>query len=426
MTRRHRVRGSVLLALAVGCAHRARGGADAVAPAAVYLVIVDGLGADAATAERMPRLADAVRDGGSWLVATAAMPTRTNPNHASLLTGAQPAAHGITGNWYWTGIAERELGEPALLEVETLFTAIERQRPALTTVAAFAKAKLRHLFGAAPGRQTGPDVSWRPAEDDIYAARDEETMAGFRSLVQAHEPAFAVVALADVDGAGHRDGPGTASYWAAVGNADRLIGTLLDDLEAAGRWNRSVVLVTADHGFMALRAAPGDQIASAALAAGGAHVVADGGIAHVYAGAAGSLEGTIAAARRHAGIAAVYARLPRADVPGVPADWHVDHPRMGDLLLVARPGFTFVGGPQDPTRRFRGNHGGPGERRIPLVVVGGHPALSRAPSGARPSVADIAPTIARLLGLAPPRRLDGAPLAPAEGGHVLDELLGGE
>jgi arylsulfatase A-like enzyme len=185
-------------------------------------------------------------------------------------------------------------------------------------------------------------------------------------------------------------------------------------------------MVTADHGFDALPADARAQIAADAVVAGGAHFVADGGVAHVYAGPAGSLETTIGKARRHDGIAAVYARAPRANAPAPPADWHVDDPRMGDVILVARSGFTFVGGPRDPTRRFRGNHGGPGERRVPLIVVGGHPALRRAPGEVQPSVADVAPTIARLLDLGPPWRVDGTPVARSDAGRVLEELLGGQ
>lgn len=422
MTRRPRMLAAALV-LATGCAPAAWRHAESWPPAEVVLVIVDGLEAEAATPERMPRLAAAVRDRGSWLTADAVMPARTNPNHASLLTGTQPDAHGVTGNWYWDGAAERELGDPALLEVETLLTAIERQRPVATTVAAFAKAKVRRLLGVAPGRQSGPDVSWRPGEDGGYAASDDETMAGFRTLVRQHHPAFAVVALADVDAAGHREGPDSPGYRAAVENADRLIGSLIDDLEQTRRWERAIIMVTSDHGFDALRPDGRGRITAGAVVDGGAHLVTDGGVAHVHAGPPGSLETTIAKARSHPGVAAAYARVPRPDAPPPPAEWHVDHPRMGDVILVARPGFTFVGGRRDPTRWFRGNHGGPGDRAVPLVVVGGHPALREA-SDLRPSAADVAPTIARLLGIAPPQRIDGAPLAPSERGRVLEELFG--
>jgi arylsulfatase A-like enzyme len=374
----------------------------------------------------MPRLAAALGERGSWLTALAVMPTRTNPNHATLLTGVSPAAHGITGNWYWTGKAEREMGDPALLEVETLFTALARQRRELMTVAAFGKSKLRRLLGAAPGRQNGPGRSWQPAEPGDYAASDADAMAGFRALVAAAPPAFGVVALAGVDGAGHRDGPAAPAYAAAVAEADRLVGALVEDLRRLGRWERAVVVVTADHGFDALRREPGAQLDAAASVAPGARFVSDGGVAHVYAGKPGAIEATVALALRHPEIAAVYARTPRPGAPAFPGEWGIDHPRSGDLLLVARPGATFVGGAGDPTRGFRGNHGGPGERRVPFVVVGGHPRLRRAPAGARPAPADFAATAAAVLGVEPPRRLDGGTVDAADRGRVLPWVLGGE
>ncbi|HWP66760.1 MAG TPA: alkaline phosphatase family protein [Candidatus Limnocylindria bacterium] len=416
----------VLLLVQGSCAHLGRDGEAPLAPADVYLVVVDGLDIDRATPERMPHLTAAVGATGSWLTAHAVMPTRTNPNHASLLTGTQPSAHGITGNRYWDGTAERDMLAAPLLETETLLTAIERQRPALVTLTAFAKGKLRDLFGKAPGRQAGPDIAWHPASAEAYAASDEETMQGFRALVARHRPAFAMVALADVDGAGHREGPDSDAYRAAVATVDRLIGAFLSDLRQGGRWRRSVVMVTTDHGFDALLPGSEGHIGPADVVAGGAHLVAEGGAAWVHAGRAGSLEATVAKAERHPGVAAVYARKPLPGAPAPPASWHTGHPRAGDLLLIARPGYTFVEGPGDRTTRFRGNHGGPGQLRIPLVIVGGHPALRRAPLTVDASAADVAPTAAYLLGVAPPRRLDGTPVPAADAGRALLELVGGQ
>src|SRR5262245_25318358 len=109
----------------------------------VYLVIVDGLGAGAAVPEHMPRLASVLRRrNASRLTATAVMPTLTNPNHASLLTGVQPEGHGITGNRFGAGGASHDLDDPNLIETQTLFTAIALQQPAFGTVAVFGKSKL--------------------------------------------------------------------------------------------------------------------------------------------------------------------------------------------------------------------------------------------------------------------------------------------
>src|SRR5207247_11340086 len=96
------------------------------------------------------------------------------------------------------------------------------------------------------------------------------------------------------------------------------------------------------------------------------------------------------------------------------------HPRAGAVLLVAAPGFQFVD-PLDPVdARLLGNHGGPENRTVPLAVTGGSPDLHAAPSGTpSPELVDVAPTIARLLGLRAPRRLDGSAVPPERAGHPL-------
>src|SRR5262245_11188671 len=106
---------AAMLVLQAGCTHLGRGGAAEVSTVDVYVVLVDGLDVDVATPDRMPHLAAAMGTHGSWLTASAVMPTRTNPNHTSLLTGVQPSAHGITGNYYWDGTAEREMGDASML-----------------------------------------------------------------------------------------------------------------------------------------------------------------------------------------------------------------------------------------------------------------------------------------------------------------------
>src|SRR5262249_54208616 len=133
-----------------------------------YLVIVDGLDArHFVSAAKTPHL----YEGGpgierlSHLQARAVMPTRTNPNHVSLLTGTWPETHGITGNAYWS----RQLGAPIdkpeqrrFIEGAPLLRGVKAVAPALTTVGVFAKPKLARLFSREPGRQSGPDVLWSP------------------------------------------------------------------------------------------------------------------------------------------------------------------------------------------------------------------------------------------------------------------------
>lgn len=425
----------------------------------LYLVVVDGLDARLATPERMPRLfgllAEEPERTSLFRVARAVMPARTNPNHVSLLTGAYADAHGITGNAYWSrapDAAPAKLDAAALIEVETLFTVVESTAPALETLAVVAKPKLARLLGAAAGRQHAPDRVWSPerlpaaARDPATGySTDADTMSAVLALAAEREPDLTLVNLSDVDRTGHGRGPDGPEYAAAVAGADVALGRLVDELRQRGRWARSVLVVTADHGFTALTPAParphpvirfGRALERADVR--GVRLVAEGGVEHVYAeglaatatevgAAAATLARVAEIAAATPGIVEVLARLP---VPGVPRlaeahpDWHLEHERTGELLLVAAPGHQFVDPWDAVDAALLGNHGGPGELAVPLLVSGGAEALTAAPPAApAPALVDVAPTATALLGLRAPRHVDGRPLAPAPAGRAMAAVL---
>ncbi len=94
----------------------------------------------------LPTLAEFHRRGfGSR--ALAVVPTTTNPNNTSIVTGAPPSVHGINGNFYLdrkTG-AEVMITDAALLRCDTILG--EMSRAGVTTIAVTAKDKLRKLLG---------------------------------------------------------------------------------------------------------------------------------------------------------------------------------------------------------------------------------------------------------------------------------------
>ena len=62
------------------------------------------------------------------------------------------------------------------------------------------------------------------------------------------QPNFTFIHLDHIDHAGHKYGHGTAEYYESVEEADRLIGETLQGLEAAGMLERTILIVTSDHG----------------------------------------------------------------------------------------------------------------------------------------------------------------------------------
>jgi len=94
----------------------------------------------------LPTLARFQRSGFS-APAAAVVPTTTNPNNTSIVTGVPPKVHGINGNFYLdrqTG-AEVMIVDAALLRCETILGVMSRA--GFRTVAVTAKDKLRKLLG---------------------------------------------------------------------------------------------------------------------------------------------------------------------------------------------------------------------------------------------------------------------------------------
>jgi phosphonoacetate hydrolase len=87
-----------------------------------------------------------MRDGFSAL-ADAAMPTFTNPNNVSIVTGAPPVVHGISGNYY----LDRATGEEIMIVDASPMRATtilaEMSRVGVRVAAVTAKDKLRKMLG---------------------------------------------------------------------------------------------------------------------------------------------------------------------------------------------------------------------------------------------------------------------------------------
>lgn len=362
----------------------------------VLVVVIDGLGGTDATPDRLPRLAvRAAAPSATWTMARGVLPARTNPNHASILTGYWPDGHGVVGNRFWDAAASRRVAadDPALLDAETLFDVLAAERPAAHTAAFLAKSKLRGLFAGASGAGSGPRAMWDPGTE--YASDGVVLRAARAALADGPVPALLVVSIADVDRACHQGGPRSPGALAAVERADRLLDELLDALADRGLWDRAVVVVTADHGFASV---PADGIVE--LPAGTTDGVAwidEGLVALGHPARPGGQVVVPASLRERPGVAGV-----RTDLGSI----GLDHPRAGAVLLVAAAGHAFTLDAR--AYRMRGDHGGEDERPVPFIVVGGHPGLRRLSADLHPELPDVAPTLAAVLGVRDPHtRRDG-------------------
>src|SRR5437868_2894058 len=87
------------------------------------------------------------RKSGFYALADAVMPTFTNPNNLSIVTGAPPAVHGISGNFFLDRDSGREImmTDPELVRSDTILALMSQAD--VPTASITAKDKLRRMLG---------------------------------------------------------------------------------------------------------------------------------------------------------------------------------------------------------------------------------------------------------------------------------------
>src|SRR5216117_3259377 len=230
--------------------------------APVVVVCVDGCEPDyldrAVEGGAMPWLGSA-RAGGTSLVGDCVIPSFTNPNNLSIVTGAPPSVHGICGNYLFDVASGTEvmMNDPKWLRAPTLLAALADAGKSVAVITA--KDKLRRLLGHG---MKGICFSSEKADE---TTQEEHGITGVLELVGKPVPSvysadlsefvFAagvklmaklrpdVMYLSTTDYVQHKHAPGTDGANAFY----RMMDGYLDQLEALG----CVIVLTADHGMNA-------------------------------------------------------------------------------------------------------------------------------------------------------------------------------
>ena len=228
----------------------------------VVVVCVDGCEPDyinlASGAGAAPWFA-ALAKHGTCLTADCVVPSFTNPNNLSIVTGAPPSVHGICGNYFWDRDAQAEvmMNDPRYLRSGTLLAAFADAGAKVAVVTA--KDKLRALLGhklkgicfssekadkvnpVDNGISDAMSLTGMPLPSVYSAALSEFVFAAGVALLERERPD--VMYLSTTDYVQHKHAPGTPGANAFVAMMDGYLAKL-DRLGAT-------VVVTADHGMNA-------------------------------------------------------------------------------------------------------------------------------------------------------------------------------
>jgi phosphonoacetate hydrolase len=190
-----------------------------------------------------------------------AMPSFTNPNNLSIVTGRPPAVHGICGNYLIDPESGREvmMNDPKWLKVPTIFKAFQEAGAKVAVVTA--KDKLRLLLGkglvfdgsavcfssekagkatlAENGIADGRKLTGMKVPEVYSAELSEFVFAAGVTLLRTMKPDL--MYLSTTDYIQHKYAPGSPKANDFYAMMDRYLG----DLDAEG----AMIVIVADHGM---------------------------------------------------------------------------------------------------------------------------------------------------------------------------------
>jgi phosphonoacetate hydrolase len=357
---------------------------DGCDPAYIDRGIADGI---------LPTIAS-FKTNGFYALADAVVPTFTNPNNASIVTGAPPAVHGISGNYYLdraTG-TERMITDASLMRCGTILAAMADA--GVATAAVTAKDKLRLMLAkglkginfsseyADRATEAGNGIAnieamvGRPKPDQYSADLSIYVLDAGLRLLERRAASLLYLSLSDFVQHAHAPGEPEANAF------NRAVDARIAAMMAAG----AVVGVVADHGMNDKSRAGGEpnvvflqEELDRRFGDGAVRVIcpitdpfvrhhgALGSFVRVYAKGATDLGALMAASRGLPGVEAVLDGSAAADRFGLPLDLEGDFVVLGDANTVvgatrAEHDLSGLAG-----HRLR-SHGGLGEQRVPFMV----------------------------------------------------------
>ena len=359
------------------------------------VVCVDGCEDDYITAAIQAGVAPYFKEmttSGSAYMADGVMPSFTNPNNLSIVTGTPPAVHGICGNYFYDPDTDQEvmMNDPKYLRTGTILAAFADAGARVAVVTA--KDKLRRLLGH---KMMGMCFSAEKADQvsladngiedvlglvglplpSVYSADlSEFVFAAGVTLMEAHRPD--IMYLSTTDYIQHKAAPGSAAANAFYAMMD----TYLARLDALG----ATIALTADHGMNAKHGPDGQpnvlylqdlldswlgpDVSRVILPITDPYVVhhgALGSFAMVYLPAGAEVRGLVQHLGALPGIEVALERVAAAQRFELPED------RIGDIVVVAERQVVIgtsaarhdLSGLDAPLR----SHGGLSEQQVPLL-----------------------------------------------------------
>ena len=372
----------------------------------VILVSFDGFRWDYLSKASTPNLQALIKRGVHASSLIPSFPSKTFPNHYSIVTGLYPGHHGIVANNIFDPPTKRTF---ALAKREEIRDPMWWGGMPIWTLAERAGQKSAPLFwpgSEAPHGGVMPTY-WQPYEDNRPANARIDRILSWLDQPAALRPTFLTLYFEDTDSAGHQYGPDSSQVHDAIIRDDAYIGRLLAGLTRRGIADRVNIVVVSDHGMTAvddMRVIVADDFLS---------------VDDVVISDINPTLGVFPTAGKENEVYRRLAKAPHLKVfkrEETPERWHYrDHPRVPPIIAVADEGWqvlrrsTVSAIAARTIRGQRGTHGyDPQLLSMRAIFIAAGPAFRRGAAVAPFENVSIYSVLAKVLRVTPPPN-DGDP-----------------
>ncbi len=227
---------------------------------------------------KIPNLASLMQAGSYAQAAESVFPSVTFPAHTAIVTGVQPAKHGIIQNKVFDPLEKNQEGwfwYAEAIKVKTLWQAAKEKGATTASV----------NWSATAGADIDYNIPeyWRArTPEDFHLLRALATPRGFlqdiekiygalnpqdypdqkpegisdvmvanalKYLIANKKPNLILAHFVDLDTVEHKRGPNSTEAFQTLEKTDALIGQIIEATEQAGTFDQTVFTIVSDHGF---------------------------------------------------------------------------------------------------------------------------------------------------------------------------------
>ena len=205
----------------------------------VILIGLDGWGAYSVEKAEMPHVKSLMAEGCYTLKKRSVLPSSSAVNWASMFMGAGPELHGYT-EWgsQTPELPSRELNKNGIFP--TVFQLLRDASPEAEIGCLYEWGGIKYLVDtlSLSYHKQAPDYNKYPTALCEMSCE----------YIKKSKPALAAICFDSPDHTGHVDGHDTPAYYAKLKELDGYIGQIIDAIKEAGIYDKSIIIVTSDHG----------------------------------------------------------------------------------------------------------------------------------------------------------------------------------